>query len=266
MSKTGIIESDGRKIRYAEFGCGKKTFIILPGLSVKSVIDSAAVIKIQYAIFEKDYTVYVIDRNENVSGNYSAEKVAEDVLLCMDKLGIDKADFFGASFGGMVAECIAAKYPERIERLVLGSTCARRIEGSSRAIDLWIALAEKGKRGLLLKQFAAGLYSEKFLEKNADFLDFSGDGITDEELNRFIIYAKCAKNFNIYDDLDKIKCETLIIGAKNDKVIPIAAAEELFDKIKKSELYIYNEYGHSVFDEAPDYQERILNFLSKKRD
>jgi hypothetical protein len=30
-----------------------------------------------------------------------------------------------------------------------------------------------------------------------------------------------------------------------------------------AELFIYEKYGHSVYDEAPDFREKMLNFLCK---
>ncbi len=47
---------------YIRFGSGRKTLVILPGLSVQSVIPAAADIEKQYDLFKKDYTVYLFDR------------------------------------------------------------------------------------------------------------------------------------------------------------------------------------------------------------
>ena len=44
---------------------------------------------------------------------------ADGVLELMDKLNIEKATLVGHSFGGRVAIYIAAKYPEKVEKLVL---------------------------------------------------------------------------------------------------------------------------------------------------
>lgn len=44
---------------------------------------------------------------------------ADGVLELMDKLNIEKATLVGHSFGGRIAIYIAAKYPEKVEKLVL---------------------------------------------------------------------------------------------------------------------------------------------------
>jgi len=261
MSKTGVLKFDGKLIRYASFGKGEKTLIILPGLSIKSVVGSASQIEKAYSVFSDDYTVFLFDRNENAGDGYSVENVAFDVRQVMDYLGIKKADVFGASFGGMVAETLAVRYPERVNRLVLGSTGARPCEGSFRAIDVWIRLAEKGKKGLLLRQIFAGVYGGEDSTEDADYFG-EGEKISDEELKRFLVYAKCARDFDIYDELYKIKCKTLVISAKNDEVIPVKAAYEIAEKLN-CEIYVYPEYGHAVFDVAPDYKQRLYEFFTR---
>ena len=55
----------------------------------------------------------------------------------------------------------------------------------------------------------------------------------------------------------------LVIGVEGDKVIPPSESVAVADKIG-CELYMYGkEYGHCVFDEAPDYKQRLIEFFSK---
>ena len=92
---------------------------------------------------------------------------------------------------------------------------------------------------------------------------FSFDGLTDEELRRFSVQARAISDFDAYSELDKIKCPTLVLGVEGDKVVTADASREIADRLG-CELYLYpDSYGHCVFDEAPDYKDRILNFLYK---
>ena len=56
----------------------------------------------------------------------------------------------------------------------------------------------------------------------------------------------------------------LVIGAKADRVLTPEGSVEIAEKLGgKCELYMYDEkYGHCVFDEAPDYKDRIYKFFS----
>ena len=53
------VQTDKFSMKYFHFGKGKQPLVILPGLSVQSVIPSAAAIEQHYSIFEDEFTVYI---------------------------------------------------------------------------------------------------------------------------------------------------------------------------------------------------------------
>ncbi|QIO10432.1 alpha/beta hydrolase [Acinetobacter lanii] len=55
----------------------------------------------------------------NQGSAYDLYDMADDVALLIDRLGIDKAHIIGASMGGMIAQIVAAKYPEKIDKVGL---------------------------------------------------------------------------------------------------------------------------------------------------
>ncbi|MEG0487386.1 MAG: esterase EstB [Acinetobacter sp.] len=55
----------------------------------------------------------------NDGAPYNLYDMADDVALLIDRLGIDKVHIIGASMGGMISQILAAKYPEKIEKLGL---------------------------------------------------------------------------------------------------------------------------------------------------
>ncbi|WP_447503132.1 alpha/beta fold hydrolase, partial [Acinetobacter pittii] len=50
---------------------------------------------------------------------YTLHDMADDVSMLLDRLGVTKAHVIGASMGGMIAQILAAKYPEKVEKLGL---------------------------------------------------------------------------------------------------------------------------------------------------
>lgn len=79
-----------------------------------------------------------------------------------------------------------------------------------------------------------------------------------------IILMESLKGFDILNELDGISCPTLIIGDRSDRVLSVQASEEIESALKGKidvTLYLYNGYGHAVYDMAADYKERILEFL-----
>ncbi len=58
-------------------------------------------------------------QSTQAASGYDWQTVASDAVGLMDHLGFDKATVLGHSWGGNVASNLAAKFPERVEKLVL---------------------------------------------------------------------------------------------------------------------------------------------------
>ena len=256
---------DGKEIKYLRFGKGKKQFVILPGLSIKSVIDFGAAVEKQYKIFNEDYSVYLFERAENPPENYSVSDMADDTARAMKELGVSNACIFGASQGGMLAMLIAARYPELAEKLALGST-ACITEGKEGVISKWVSLAEQGRIKELCLSFGEKVYSKEVFEKNKSALSVVARMVTPEELRRFIILAKGTEGFNAQRELKSVCCPVLIIGDSSDEIFGDNGAYDIKEALSDNpdtELFIYNGFGHAVYDTAPDYPKRLYNFFQK---
>lgn len=254
----GDIEMD-----YAVFGNGEKNFVILPGLSVHSVMGSADAIAEAYKEFTEEYTVYVFDRTKELKEGYTIEDMAADTAAAMKVLNIQDADIFGASQGGMIAMYIAIDHPELVHRMVLGSTLARPNETFEHIANEWMQLARDKDEEGLLASFADNVYSEATLKEYRDYLISSNLGITDEEYERFLIQTEACMSFNCYDKLSDIKCPVLVLGSEGDRVVTAEGSEEIADALG-CEIYLYDaNYGHGVYDEASDYKERCMNFFNE---
>ena len=70
----------------------------------------------------------------------------------------------------------------------------------------------------------------------------------------------------MHDTLDRlslIQCPVLIIAGQKDQVVTAEASLEIKERISQAELLMYPQYGHAVYDEAKDYDAKILEFLKK---
>lgn len=255
------VNANGNEFDYFSFGQGNKNFIIIPGLSLKSVMLSADAIAQSYSQFSRDYTVYVFDRAKNLKAGYTVEDMADDLAQAMIKLGIEDAYIFGASQGGMIAQIIAIKYPNLVQKLVVGSSAARLSKESLTLIEQWISYAQNEDVVSLNHSFFVNVYSKELLESLGDTLkELEKDG-TSDEMKRFVISAGACRGFDIYNDLDNIKCSVLVLGAKDDKVLGANASVEIAKKLN-CELYMFDG-GHAAYDEAPDYKDKIITFFEK---
>lgn len=252
------------EMTYASFGRGPKNLVIIPGLSFKPVTGSAEAVAASHARFTEEYTVWLFDIRSNAPRQYSIEDMAGDTATVMKHLGIESADIFGASMGGMISQCIAVKNPDLVHKLILGSTMCRNNEISSASIARWRELAVAGDVTTLVSQCVDDMYSKATLDAYRDILIATNSNLTEEQLQAFISRTDAIRDFDISAELDRINCPVLVLGCDGDKVLGAQASREIAE-ILGCEIYMYPaEYSHCVYDEAPDYKDRMQDYLRKE--
>ena len=248
---------------YVSFGKGKNILIMLPGLAdgLKTVKGMALTLALTYKAYARDYSVFVFSRKNNIPENYSTRDMAEDQAKAMKILGIADANVIGVSQGGMIAQYLAIDHPELVRKLVLAVTLAKPNEVIQSVAGNWISMAEQGDYKSLMIDTAEKSYSDKYLKKYRYLYPLWGYIGKPKDFTRFLIQAKSCIHHDAYAELDKISCAALILGGARDQIVGEAASVELADKIEKSELFIYNDLGHAAYEEAKDFNKRVLSFL-----
>ncbi len=264
-AKNNNIKIEQSDMDYISFGVGNKNLIIIPGLGdgLRTVKGMAIPLAFMYKKFAKEYTVYIFSRRNNLTNGFTTQDMAQDIAKEMNLLNISNADIMGVSQGGMIAQCIAISNPERANKLVLAVTSSKTNEMINSVVGNWIQLAEKKDFKNIFIDTAEKSYSEKYLKKYRKYYNILWRFCKPKDYERFIIQAKSCLAHNVYDDLDKIKCPTLIIGGKQDSIVGVNSSKEIADRISNSELYLYEEYGHAVYEEAKDFNEKVLNYLKR---
>ncbi len=253
-------------MRYFRFGRGERTLVILPGLSVQSVMGAADAVAGLYQSLEDRFTIYVFDRRRELPPVYPVRDMARDTAEAFRALGLRDVCLFGASQGGMIALALAVGYPELVGRLALGSTSAHVKESQFRVLEKWIDLAKQKDRVELYLSFGQEIYPPAVFDSCREMLAGAAATVTDEELERFVILAEGSRDFDIVDELSGIRCPVFAIGAFEDGVLDSDATMEIAEKLdyrKDFRLYMYTGFGHAAFDTAPDYRARLLRFFTE---
>lgn len=250
------------ELQYFSFGKGEKTFVIFPGASVTSVMNSAAGVAAAYAGFTKDYTVYLFETRTDMPDGYTVEQMAEDAAEAMEKLGIEGADILGCSLGGMIGQCLAVFHPELVNALVLASTSASPNDMTDASCGNWAKLAREGKVTELNRQMFDTIYSPEYYEQYKDVFASMEEVGTPEELRHFAVTVEACTRFDIHDRLSGISCPVLVIGSWGDKVLSGEASVQIARAIP-AELFMYTNYGHAAYDEAPDFKDRMMTFFAR---
>ncbi|MBQ0004790.1 MAG: alpha/beta hydrolase [Clostridiales bacterium] len=249
------------EMRYARFGRGQKNLVIIPGLSFKPVTDSAEAVAVSYESFAEAYTIWLFDVRSNAPCEYSIEDMANDTVEIMKYLGIELADFFGASMGGMIVQYIGLNYPDLVNRMILASSMCRNNETSYATLGRWRELAAVGKLEELVELCVDDMYSEATLRNYRDILIEANSGISDRQITEFISRIDAVHEFDISNQLATIKCPVLVMGSEGDRVLGSQASKEIAAQLN-CELYMYpDSFSHCVYDEAPDFKNRVHAFL-----
>ena len=256
------IKSEGLSIKYFRFGTeGKPKLVIIPGLSIQSVTNSAPAIAAQYKSFVDCYYIYLIDRNECAGDDYSMIQMAKDTMFALDSLNIKDANILGVSQGGMIAQQIAILDKSYVHSLILCSTSAE-VNPKDELITSWVNLAHNKQKEDLLMSFLENVYTNDYYEKHKRAMKVFTRFITDEDMERFERIARPILGFNVVDRMKEVQLPTLICASKVDKVVPFYCSEELI-KITNAQSMILEESSHALYDEAPEFLPRVLEFLNE---
>lgn len=258
------VKTDNFTMDYCRFGKGQKAQVMIPGLSIVNVLASADAIADAYQVMTDDYTFYVLERRNDLPDHFTVEDTARDCIEAVNALGLENISLCGASYGGMVAMSIAASCPELVEKAVVASTAADITDEVYKIVGSWVELAKKGDPEALCMAFGEGLYPKDVFEAAKPLLTEMAAGVSKEDIRRFIILGEGMKGFSIIDRLNSIKCPLFVVGDMQDGVLGAAASQEIGRAMKDRpgfDMYMYDGFGHAVFDLAPDFKNRILDFL-----
>ena len=250
-------------MNYLKFGTGRKPFVLIPGLSIQSVLNMGDAVKNAFRVYDKDFAFYLIDRREDLPPVYTVADMARDTAEKIKELGLKDVCLFGASQGGMIAMLIAAWYPELVYKLVLGSTACHVLEEGLPVLNNWIRLAQE-KRGVdLYVNFGEKIYPKTLFEQWKRLLEAAGKGVENEEFERFVILAKGTYGYDARPELSKIKCPVLVMGSEDDAVLGAEGSREIA-RLLGCQIHMYKDYGHACYDTAPDFKERMVKFFIQK--
>ena len=263
-AKNGAVQLDGGQMDYIRFGNGTRTLVMLPGLgdSLRSVRGAAVPMAILYREFARKFTVYSFSRIDPMPAPYTTRDMARDLAQAMEMLGIEKADIFGVSMGGMIAQWLANAHPEKVERLILVVTCPEPNPILLDSLEEWVALAKAGDHGAFMESNLRRIYSEGYCRRNLWMVPLLGWFTKPKSYERFFIQARACREHDALAQLPGIRAQTLVIGGEKDKALGGEASRAIAAAIPGAELKMYHQWGHGLYEEARDFNGVLLKFLA----
>ena len=264
--KNGTLQIADTTVDYIRFGSGSRTLIMLPGLGdgLRTVKGTALPMALMYRTFGKDFTVYAFSRRNALPQGFTTRDMARDVAQAMEQLGIARADIFGVSMGGMIAQYLAVDYPEKVGKLILAVTSAKPNPILEESIGEWVEYANRGDHAAFMDSNLRRIYSDAYYRKNKWTIPLVGLLTKPESYDRFFTQADACLTHNAFALLPRIQAQTLVVGGEQDKALGGEASGEIAMQIPGALLKMYAQWGHGLYEEAGDFNRLLLDFLTEK--
>ncbi len=258
----GRVKVNGVELYYEKRGQGPH-LVLIEGLGVATWLWEK-----QVPEFSKHFTTIAYDnrgagKSDKPAGPYTIDQMADDLAGLLDSLGIAKAHVLGVSMGGFIAQSFALRYPAKVDRLVLVSTSAGGPEHVPMSPEVLAAMfANEGEPREVVRRKLALAYSEKFMQsKEVEHL-IDLRLAAPQPAQAYMAQATAGATFNLSDQVGQIQAPCLIVAAMGDRLVPVANAQRLSQKIPHSVLKIFAGYGHQFFVEIPDeFNREVIAFL-----
>jgi pimeloyl-ACP methyl ester carboxylesterase len=195
----------------------------------------------------------------------SIKAMTDDCVALVRHLGLNSLNVLGYSMGGFIAQDLATRHPDMVDRLVLASTAARN---SRRNNDLFMDLAGALEQGADAKAWFRNLFYWIF---SAGFFD---DRRTVEIALRMAIEYPYPQSANAFRrqvgaiaefggvPLAQLRARTLVLGGTEDLLFPAAVCANFATSLPDAAWKPIEGAAHCVYIEQPQqFAQHVLDFV-----
>jgi pimeloyl-ACP methyl ester carboxylesterase len=249
-----------------------------PVLLIMGFLMNAAAWGAQVPALKRQYRVIAFDnrgagRTSQPDAAYTMPQLADDAVGLLDHLRIDSAHVIGASLGGMIAQELTLRHPQRVRSLVLCCTSPGGPQSAG-----YERLRERGSEifGVddvaplrtpeRLRDYALELFTPGFLANpGAGLMQMAGSTAQfPSTLPGMKGQMAAILSHDTYDRLSGIAAPTLVLHGEDDPMIDAANARALAERIPNAELRVFPGLRHGFNAERPDeVNAAILEFLAR---
>jgi 3-oxoadipate enol-lactonase len=273
-----IAKIDSIELYYEEHGSGEPLLLIM-GLAA----DSVAWL-FQLPEFSKHYRTIVFDnrgigRSSKPAGPYTIHQMADDTAALLDELRIERTHVVGVSMGGMIAQELALRHPERVRGLVLACTFPEPDADIERQREFSVTqlggkVSATGEMQIDVRAIDPLTFFQHMLPAvfNQEFIDtqlprlmqvFAGSLQYGFSLEAILGQVAAVMSHQATDRLHQIKSPTLVITGDADRLVPPANSDLLAKNIPGARLVKIPGGSHGFNFETPDvFNREVLNFLA----
>lgn len=262
-----VIAGDGTRIAYDVWGRREgEPLLLLQGLGADSRGWA-----LQRMALGRRFRCYGVDnrgvgQSERPPGPYDLEVMALDAVAVLDAEQLDRVHVMGASMGGVLAQIIAVRRPDRLRSLVLACTACRHHDWRRELFAEWAEAVEAGGMSALADDALRWLIGPRLRRRFGVWLNLLARIVLQSPPEPFVaqIEAILATPDDLRFALADVEVPTLVITGSQDLLTPIGDAEELAEMIPAARLYELRGAAHGLMVEAPNaFNRAILAFFDE---
>ncbi|HXF52201.1 MAG TPA: alpha/beta hydrolase [Dehalococcoidia bacterium] len=213
-------------------------------------------------------------RSGQATEPYTIADMADDAARLLDALGVPSAHVLGASMGGMIAQELALRWPQKVRSLILACTTCGGPRSAGwdelcQRLDLVRELREMpAPDSDLVQQQLSWMFSPEFLANPTPaFQEFILSTLQyPAPLEGMKRQAEAIRRHDTYDRLPQIAAPTLVIAGEDDPLILAENSRILAERIPNAQLILYPRLRHGFNLEDPErVHADILSFLERAR-
>lgn len=199
-------------------------------------------------------------------GPLSIPRMAEDGLELMDALGIDRAHVVGHSMGGLIAQELALRAPDRVRSLSLLCTIARGKDATQltpwllyNGLRTKIGTRRMRQRALLEMIAPASLIRAVDLERHCDELTpIFGRDVADQPAVS-MTQVRAMSRHDVTARLPELApIPTLVVSTSEDHICPPSSGRAIADGIPGARFVLLDDASHAVVIHGADVINRLL--------
>lgn len=260
-----VTVADGTAIRYHVSGDRRgEPVLLLMGLGV----DSRGWL-FQRAALGADHRCITVDnrgvgRSDRPPGPYDLEVMAADAVAALDAAGIGSAHVVGASMGGVLAQILAVRHPERVRSLVLACTACRHHAWRRQVLAEWAEVAATDGMGTMVRRSLRWLVGPRSVRRLAPAISVLGPLAMTVPSESFVaqVDAILGMDDGLRHELSGIRVPTLVTVGSQDVLTPRGDSEELAELIPGAELAVVRGGAHLfMVEQAFTFNRVITRFL-----
>jgi pimeloyl-ACP methyl ester carboxylesterase len=209
------------------------------------------------------------DRPPGGVGSYSIAMMADDAVSVLDAAGVERAHVYGISLGGMIAQEVVLRHPERVERLVLGATTPGGGRATPAAPE---TLAFFHRRGEMTAEEAvwASVPYNYAPRTRAEHGDRIAQDIRERlrypiEPEPYRAQLAAALGHSTDARLDAVAAPTLVVHGDVDLMVPPANGRLLRELIRGAQLLELPGAAHLYPTDDPTADRQVADFLTAAR-